>query len=136
VLYIDLDHFKELNDTLGHDVGDVLLREVADRLRALVRSTDTVARLGGDEFAVLVEGSGPAHAVQLAERIETALRVPYVAAPDVPMSASVGIAHSADAGTEPDAVLSAADTSMFTRKRERHRTQRTDEQSEKVDEYS
>lgn len=126
LLYIDLDHFKELNDTLGHDVGDLLLQEVADRLRTLVRATDTVARLGGDEFAVIVEGSEPAQAIHLAERIETALKTPYLAAPGVPISASVGIAHSVDAGTEPYAVLSAADVSMFTRKRERHRIPRSD----------
>ena len=120
VLYIDLDHFKNLNDTLGHDVGDLLLKEVAERLRTLVRATDTVARLGGDEFAVLVDGSEPVDALLLAAHVETALNRPYAAAPEVPISASVGIAHSADAGSDPDAVLSAADTSMFTRKRERH----------------
>jgi diguanylate cyclase (GGDEF)-like protein len=121
LVYIDLDGFKGLNDIHGHDVGDLLLKEVADRLRSLVRATDMVARLGGDEFAVLIEGSQPAQAIQLAERIEKALRLPYVAAPDVPISASVGIAHSAYAGTEPEAVLAAADASMFVHKREGHR---------------
>jgi diguanylate cyclase (GGDEF)-like protein len=116
LLYIDLDHFKHLNDTLGHDAGDLLLEEVAARLRALVRATDTVARLGGDEFAVLVEGSEPAHAVHLAARIDTALRLPYGAAPNLAVSASVGVAHSEDVGDDPDAVLSAADRSMFDRK--------------------
>jgi diguanylate cyclase (GGDEF)-like protein len=116
LLYIDLDHFKQLNDTLGHDAGDLLLEEVAGRLRSLVRVTDTVARLGGDEFAVLVEGSEPAHAVQLADRIDAALRQPYVAAPNLAVSASVGVGHSQDVGDNPDAVLSAADKSMFTRK--------------------
>ncbi len=126
VVYIDVDHFKELNDTLGHEVGDLFLKEVADRLRTLVRSTDTVARLGGDEFAVIVQGVDPTQAIHLADRIEAALQRPYVAAPDWPSTASVGIAHSTDAGTEPDAVLSAADSSMFTRKRERDRIRRDD----------
>jgi diguanylate cyclase (GGDEF)-like protein len=116
LLYIDLDHFKELNDTLGHDTGDLLLEEVAGRLRSLVRATDTVARLGGDEFAVLAEGSEPEQAVNLANRIDTALRLPYVAAPNRAVSASVGVAHSGDVGADPEAVLSAADKSMFIRK--------------------
>jgi diguanylate cyclase (GGDEF)-like protein len=119
LLYIDLDHFKHLNDTLGHDVGDLLLEEVAGRLRGLVRATDTVARLGGDEFAVLVEGSEPSHAVHLAERIDAALREPYDAAPNLAVSASVGVGHSEDVGDNPDAVLSAADRAMFTRKLKR-----------------
>jgi diguanylate cyclase (GGDEF)-like protein len=116
LLYIDLDHFKELNDTLGHDAGDLLLEEVADRLRSLVRASDTVARLGGDEFAVLVEGSEPLQAVNLANRIDTALRLPYLAAPNLAVSASVGVAHSGEVGADPEAVLSAADKSMFMRK--------------------
>jgi diguanylate cyclase (GGDEF)-like protein len=116
LIYIDLDHFKELNDSLGHDAGDLLLEEVADRLCHLVRSGDTVARLGGDEFAVLAEGSDPVRAVGLASRIDAALRQPYLAAPDVGVSASVGIAHSEDVGGDPDAALSAADKSMFVHK--------------------
>jgi diguanylate cyclase (GGDEF)-like protein len=122
LLYIDLDHFKELNDTLGHDAGDLLLEEVAGRLRTLVRTTDTVARLGGDEFAVLAEGSQPTQAVLLAERIDAALRMPYAAAPDLAVSASVGVAHSEDVGGDPDAALSAADRSMFMRKDARRST--------------
>ena len=90
LLYIDLDHFKEINETRGHDAGDLLLKEVAERLRTLVRETDTVARLGGDEFAVLVQGREPAQAIHMAERIEAALKVPYLAAPDITVSASVG----------------------------------------------
>ncbi|MEP7112435.1 MAG: GGDEF domain-containing protein [Ilumatobacteraceae bacterium] len=122
LVYIDLDNFKGLNDTLGHDAGDLLLREVADRLRSLVRAGDTIARLGGDEFAVIVEGSDPAHSIQLADRIEAALKLPYVVGDEIPVSASVGIAHSADVGTDPEAVLSAADISMFDHKREGHRS--------------
>jgi diguanylate cyclase (GGDEF)-like protein len=124
LVYIDLDNFKGLNDTLGHDVGDRLLKEVADRLRLLVRAADTVARLGGDEFAVIVEGSNPAQATRLAERIERELGLPYAAAPGVSFSASVGIAHSVGAGTDLEAVLSAADISMFEHKREGNRRRR------------
>lgn len=124
-VYIDLDGFKTVNDTLGHDVGDALLREVADRLRGLVRASDTVARLGGDEFAVLVVGD-PATATRLARRIEGALARPYPVACGLTVSASVGLAHSADVGPEPGAVLSAADLSMFTRKRDRRSTDDSD----------
>lgn len=126
MIYIDIDNFKGLNDTLGHDVGDRLLRELADRLRSLVGAGDSVARLGGDEFAVLVEGSDPAHALQLAERIELSLRLRYPAAPDASVSASVGIAHSAAAGIDPDIVLAAADVSMYEHKRQARRSRRTD----------
>jgi diguanylate cyclase (GGDEF)-like protein len=119
LVYIDLDHFKQLNDTLGHDAGDLLLEEAAERLRRLVRAGDTVARLGGDEFAVLAEGSDPTRSVNLANRIDTALRQPYLAAPNLAVSASVGVAHSADFGGDPDAALSAADRSMFMRKGKR-----------------
>jgi diguanylate cyclase (GGDEF)-like protein len=116
LIYIDLDHFKELNDSLGHDTGDLLLEEVADRLSGLVRSSDTVARLGGDEFAVLADGTEPLQALSLASRIDAALRQPYLAAPTFAISASVGIAHSEDVGGDPDAALSAADKSMFAHK--------------------
>ncbi len=123
LLYVDLDRFKELNDSRGHDVGDLLLVEVAERLRSLVRTTDTVARLGGDEFAVLALGSEPSRAIRLAARIEAALALPYRAAPGFRLSASVGLAHSCEVGVEPEDVLSAADTAMFARKRDRRRTE-------------
>jgi diguanylate cyclase (GGDEF)-like protein len=122
LLYIDLDNFKALNDTLGHDAGDLLLEEVSSRLRELVRTTDTVARLGGDEFAILAEGSQPSHAVHLAKRIDAALRLPYRVAPNLAVSASVGVAHSQDVNGDPDAALSAADKSMFLQKVDRRRS--------------
>lgn len=83
VLFIDLDNFKVLNDTRGHDIGDLLLVEVAQRLRSLVRESDMVARLGGDEFVVLLDDlnaesdAAAAHALQVGEKILTALSVPY-----------------------------------------------------------
>ena len=78
VLFLDLDSFKQVNDLLGHASGDLLLVQVAERLRHSVRPGDTVARLGGDEFAVLLEGADDATAVDVAERITNALQTPFV----------------------------------------------------------
>ncbi|MEA2457685.1 MAG: hypothetical protein QOC95_657, partial [Thermoleophilaceae bacterium] len=94
VLFIDLDHFKVINDSLGHDVGDALLMQVATRLNALLRDSDTLGRLGGDEFMVIAEsGSDPAQHVLLAERLGAALEAPFVVNGDeLAISASIGIA--------------------------------------------
>ena len=84
LLFIDMDHFKEINDTLGHDIGDLLLKEVARRLKACVRESDTVARLGGDEFVVMVELLGASRPVaseqihRLASQLLEALNAPYL----------------------------------------------------------
>ena len=86
LLFIDLDNFKTLNDTLGHDVGDVLLQQVAQRLRTCVRDADTVARLGGDEFVVVLDDldggvlDAAAHAEAIGQKILTSLNAPYVLA--------------------------------------------------------
>ena len=82
VLYLDLDHFKDVNDTLGHPIGDLLLVAVADRLRASVRAVDTVARFGGDEFAIIltdIEDAGevPVFAGGIADRILNAFSMPF-----------------------------------------------------------
>src|SRR4030095_2562045 len=74
VLYMDLDHFKDVNDTLGHPVGDLLLQSVAARLKAIVRETDTVARFGGDEFALIATGlAEPTDAALLADKVLAAI---------------------------------------------------------------
>ncbi|MFG1603358.1 putative bifunctional diguanylate cyclase/phosphodiesterase [Actinoplanes sp. NPDC049265] len=100
ILFLDLDGFKEVNDSLGHAAGDQLLVQVAGRLRGSVRDGDTVARFGGDEFAVLVDSvTATADAVALAERIIAALAEPFlVGGRDLHVGASVGIASAADAG--------------------------------------
>src|SRR5207248_1331206 len=77
VLFLDLDRFKVVNDSLGHALGDLLLISVAERLRIALRATDTVARLGGDEFTILLEINHLADAVRMAERIQDELRVPF-----------------------------------------------------------
>ena len=118
VLFVDLDRFKTVNDTLGHTVGDQLLIEAATRIQGAVRETDTVARLGGDEFVVLCEDIEGVHqAADFAERIITALQEPFRFGNDESrVSASIGMALSAD-GTEPaDVILSNADIAMYRAK--------------------
>jgi diguanylate cyclase (GGDEF)-like protein/PAS domain S-box-containing protein len=118
VLYLDLDGFKNVNDSLGHGAGDVLLREVARRLRGAVRPGDTVARLGGDEFAVLIEESSRAgaEAEVVAERILQALATPVdVGTRTVRVTASIGIAIG-DADRSRSALLRNADVAMYRAK--------------------
>jgi diguanylate cyclase (GGDEF)-like protein/PAS domain S-box-containing protein len=116
VLYLDLDGFKEVNDTYGHATGDDVLVEVARRLRAAVRPADTVARLGGDEYAVVAEGLPERDALALVERVREALGPPIGA---LNVAVSVGGVHSSDAGLDADALLHAADTDMYRAKRAR-----------------
>jgi diguanylate cyclase (GGDEF)-like protein/PAS domain S-box-containing protein len=120
VFYIDLDHFKPVNDTFGHGTGDLLLREVAHRLLAQVRETDVVARLGGDEFALLqVDMSDAASAGTLAEKLLVALARPYfVAGHDVRVSASIGICPYSEAIADAETMMSQADLALYRSKDE------------------
>jgi len=119
VLVLDLDGFKDVNDSLGHHIGDLLLVEVAQRLRASVRGHDTVARLGGDEFAVLLPDSDPAAGELAATRIIQAFNNPFVVDGIVlDIEASIGIA-TAEPGTDVAEVLRHADTAMYTAKEHR-----------------
>ena len=118
LLFVDLDRFKWVNDSLGHEAGDLLLVEVADRLRRLLRPNDVVARLGGDEFVVLAHGVRQAStAVALADRIADALRRPVLLPGDRESyaSASIGIAVAGD-GDRPETLLRDADTAMYQAK--------------------
>jgi diguanylate cyclase (GGDEF)-like protein len=117
LLFIDLDDFKDVNDTLGHAAGDDLLAVVADRLRQVVRSGDLVARLGGDEFAVLLQGPDAiAHAMTVGERAVDALGEPVdVNGTSVRVGASVGLATSCD-GSDLDRLMREADVAMYTAK--------------------
>jgi diguanylate cyclase (GGDEF)-like protein/PAS domain S-box-containing protein len=122
VLFIDLDRFKVVNDSLGHPAGDSLLIDVARRLELLLRPEDTLARLGGDEFAVLVDDvrDGEA-AVRIADRIQQALNEPFrTRGQRLYVSASIGIALGG-AGSTTDALLRDADTAMYRAKRQRSR---------------
>jgi diguanylate cyclase (GGDEF)-like protein len=115
VLFLDVDRFKRVNDSFGHTAGDGVLREVADRLLASVRATDTVGRLGGDEFAVVCEDAGREEALVVAERILAALEAPIViAGADHPVSVSIGIALAPPYTVED--VVHRADEAMYRAK--------------------
>jgi diguanylate cyclase (GGDEF)-like protein len=118
LLYIDLDNFKRINDTLGHNSGDELLRAVAGRLSACVKQSDTVARLGGDEFLVIVGAvPGPEQAAKVAERILAELAAPLeIGAREYQARASIGIALYPDDGTTLEELLKNADTAMYRAK--------------------
>ena len=118
VLCLDLDHFKNVNDTLGHPVGDALLQVVADRLRDCVRETDIVARLGGDEFAIVqVACEQPVSATALAQRLLDVMSEPFeVEGHQVVIGTSVGIAVAPTDGTEPDKLLKNADMALYRAK--------------------
>ena len=116
LLFIDLDDFKTVNDSVGHDIGDLLLITIAERLRGCVRPSDTVARLGGDEFAVLLADAAQGHAEKVAERIITTLADPvHIGGRLVRPSASVGIAVADDLATT-SVLLRNADIAMYTAK--------------------
>lgn len=120
VLFVDMDAFKEINDRLGHQAGDQVLREVATRLRRASRPGDVCGRLGGDEFAVLLPGADARTAAVVAQRVAAAVRAPLRRAGDVvvPLSASVGCA-TARTGTDYEALLRQADAAMYDAKRAR-----------------
>ena len=118
VMYIDLDKFKPVNDTLGHQVGDLLLMAVADRLKSAVRETDTVSRFGGDEFAILVSDViSQKDVTSLAGKILGALSQPYILdRHTVNISGSLGIAIYPDDGTDMETILKNADAAMYKAK--------------------
>lgn len=120
VMFLDLDHFKEINDTLGHEAGDQLLTSVARRLEGCVRKVDIVARLGGDEFAVVLdEMNNQKDARVVAEKILAALAEPHQLAEESrKVGTSIGIAFYPENGPDADALLKAADEAMYVAKRE------------------
>lgn len=117
LLFLDLDHFKRINDEFGHGVGDEILREAATRLIGVVRPTDTVARLGGDEFTIVCEVASPQEAGLIAARIVSELgRSASRMGLTVPLGASVGVALSSERRLTPRALLRAADSAMYEAK--------------------
>nr|WP_269330036.1 GGDEF domain-containing protein [Kineosporia babensis] len=116
LLYVDLDGFKKINDTLGHESGDVVLRTVAERISAVVRSGDVVARLGGDEFAVILPGASDEHADDIASRILATISRPIdLDGHRVSVGASIGVLL-APPGADPEQSIKSADSAMYAAK--------------------
>ncbi len=119
VLFVDLDGFKKVNDTAGHDAGDRLLISVSGRLKSCLRPEDTVSRLGGDEFVVLLENTGMEETNEVAARISEEFERPFdlgEAAGKISVTASIGIAHTSDTPPDPDELLRSADSRMYRMK--------------------
>ena len=120
LLIIDLDHFKEVNDTFGHQAGDVLLRQVGERFMAELRETDTVARLGGDEFAIVLLAADADSAGKIAVKLLAALERPFIVEGQaLDVGASIGIAIYPDHADTADSMLRRADIAMYVAKRSR-----------------
>ena len=124
VLWVDIDHFKAVNDTFGHLYGDELLVQVAGRITAQVRGADTAARFGGDEFVVLLEDlDGPASAEAVVRRLSERLNQPYqLKGQEVPATASIGVAIGCSSYETPDEVLRDANAAMYSAKSARRGT--------------
>ncbi len=117
VMCLDLDRFKAVNDTLGHDGGDRLLRQVADRLRDTLRTTDVIARMGGDEFAIVLAGHNPAGAGHVAQMLLTALQTPFqIGGEEANIGASIGIATYPMDGATSEQLLRNADAALYQAK--------------------
>ena len=122
LLFIDLDHFKTVNDTLGHDIGDILLKKTANRICKCIRSTDTLARMGGDEFTVILTEVHDAEQIKIvAEKILSEVRTPFIIKKNsIHISCSIGITRCPQDGMKPDALLGNADKAMYASKKNGH----------------
>lgn len=119
LMFLDLDSFKVVNDTMGHAVGDELLRVVSDRLKGVLRQSDTLARLGGDEFVILAGGADLEDAAAFAQKILDSISTPVrLAGEDVTVSGSIGISVYPDHGVDPSSLMRAADIAMYVAKTE------------------
>lgn len=119
VMFLDLDNFKQVNDSLGHGIGDMLLVELGKRLRHIVRDRDTVARLGGDEFVLLLPGANAQGAARVAAKVQEAARQPFTSAQghhELNLALSMGVALYPEHGSDFDTLLQAADTAMYRAK--------------------
>jgi diguanylate cyclase (GGDEF)-like protein len=118
VLFVDLDDFKAINDTAGHEAGDAVLRSIAERLQSCVRASDTVARLGGDEFVVVLEHARLAEGTAVADRIRLAAAQPIMfQRQSHAVTASVGISLFPEHATDASGLLTGADYAMYLAKR-------------------
>lgn len=119
LMFLDLDHFKNINDTLGHSIGDALLVELAKRLRLVLREEDTVSRLGGDEFILALPGTDARGAALVAQKILEAVALPYEIGPyELTITASIGIALYPADGINLESLLRSADIAMYRAKQE------------------
>ncbi|MGH3090089.1 MAG: putative bifunctional diguanylate cyclase/phosphodiesterase, partial [Rubrobacteraceae bacterium] len=117
LLFLDLDRFKHVNDSLGHTLGDELLKAVARRLSSCIRTGDTIGRMGGDEFVMLLEGASPEDAERLAERIQEVLSSPFrLHGHELYATTSIGVVVSPEGYEEPEELLRDADTAMYRAK--------------------
>lgn len=120
LFYLDIDHFKKINDSAGHPFGDMVLKEVGRRIRSVVRESDTVARLGGDEFAVIADGgdmSHPDHAASLARKILDVIALPFlIDHQELHFTASIGIAFFPDDGEDATTLVRNADIALYQAK--------------------
>jgi diguanylate cyclase (GGDEF)-like protein len=130
VLCLDLDRFKDVNDTLGHPIGDALLKAVAERLQGCVRESDTVARIGGDEFAIIqLATAQPTEATALASRIIDEMNAPFdLNGHQIAVGISIGIAIAPNDGTDPDELVKNADLALYRAKTDGRGTYRFFEQ--------
>jgi len=118
LLLLDLDHFKEVNDTYGHQAGDTLLREVATRMSHALRDSDTIARLGGDEFAILLPGTDRVGALVAAATLRAALaQAMVIEGTTMQVAASIGVALSSGRDTDAQLLPRQADSAMYEAKR-------------------
>jgi diguanylate cyclase (GGDEF)-like protein len=118
LLLFDLDHFKKVNDTYGHDIGDVVLRLVGDVCRATLRTTDSPARLGGEEFAILLPETDLQGGIEVAERIRTALAERVVPTPkgDLKVTTSIGVTTFLPEDVNGEVALKRADDALYVSK--------------------
>jgi len=120
LIMIDLDKFKEINDTLGHDIGDQMLKETGLRFRHILRQSDTVSRLGGDEFAIVLPSTDTAGATCAANKLFKTVEAPFILnGKSVNVSCSMGIAVYPDNAQDAESMYKCADTAMYMAKRNR-----------------
>lgn len=123
VLFVDLNHFKKINDQFGHDAGDKALIEVAHKLSAHIRETDTCARFGGDEFVILIDSvSHRNDAITIRDKLEKVLSTPLNSLPEIVPNAAIGLALGIDDGQDIDTLLKHADADMYARKQARNKS--------------
>lgn len=119
VIFLDLDHFKDINDTLGHSIGDVLLIELARRLQSMLREEDTLSRLGGDEFILILPGTDVHGAANVSQKLLSIMAEPYHIEPyELTVTGSIGVALYPNDGTDLEILSQKADTAMYRAKQE------------------